>query len=84
MRERQRMVETQILPDYDIESYAEFTLLKKDNPEFHLQISAEKSRAEGNWSLLFAGFDSSKRPHLFTISERAKKLLQYSAICSLR
>ncbi len=66
------MIETQILPDFDIGSYREFKKLEKTDEALYLHIKAKITSAEEEWSLLFAGFDDARAPHLFVISGPGK------------
>ncbi len=70
--ERQRIIESDILADYDIESYAEFRALKLSDRQFFDELMREIKRVEAEWKLLFLGFDESDQPHIFTITECGK------------
>jgi len=65
---RKRLVETQILPEFDISTYQQFKRLKRKDEALYLKIQDKISSAEENWNLLFAGFDGLRTPHLFVIS----------------
>jgi hypothetical protein len=65
---REMLIETQILPEFDIRSYQEFKQLEKEDEAFYLRIKAKITTAEEDWTLLFAGFDEVRAPHLFVIS----------------
>ncbi len=65
---RQLLIETQILPDFDVRSYRKYQELKNADEALYLKISERISSAEENWNLLFAGFDNQRTPHLFVIS----------------
>jgi 20S proteasome alpha/beta subunit len=73
--ERQHIIENEILVDHEIDTYAEFRSLRATNKELFDTITSEIQKREEGWSLLFAGFDKNKEPHLFVISERGK--IQY-------
>ncbi len=70
--ERQRIIESDILTDYDIESYAEYRVLKLSDRQFFDELTKEIKRVEAEWKLLFLGFDESDQPHIFTITECGK------------
>jgi hypothetical protein len=65
---RKRLIETQILPDFDILTYQEFRDLEKTAEALYLTIQAKIKEEQEHWSLLFAGFDNQRIPHLFVIS----------------
>ena len=70
--ERKRIIETEILAQYDIDSYAEYQQLKiKDRPFFD-SITDRIRAEEEEWNLLFMGFDDYGRPHVFVITEYGK------------
>ena len=65
---RKRLIETQILPEFDISTYRKFQELKRSDEALYLKIRDKITAAEENWNLLFAGFDSIRIPHLFVVS----------------
>lgn len=73
--ERRNIIETEILAEYDLDSYAEYQALKSTDRELFDAITKEIKKAEENWNLLFLGFDEADRPHLFVITEYGK--IQY-------
>jgi len=73
--ERKRIIEDEVLPDYDLSTYAEYSALKTSDPDLFDAIGTKISEAEEGWHLLFGGFDSKRKPHLFVISGRGK--IQY-------
>jgi hypothetical protein len=72
---RKQLVETQVLPDFDVKSYREFRGLKQSDEALYLNIRDQIREAEKEWNLLFAGFDDEQTPHLFVISGPGK--IQY-------
>jgi hypothetical protein len=70
--ERRKIIETDILANYDIESYSEYLNLKEPDRKFFDAITGEIDKAEEEWTLLFAGFDEVDEPHLFIISNFGK------------
>ena len=72
MRERRRMIERQILTDYDVYNFKEYVTLRTKEPELYKRINDVIKEEELNWNLLVAGFDKASQPHLFTITERGK------------
>lgn len=74
-RARQPVIETEILSEFDIETYADYCKLKKSDPDGYLSIREEITKMEEGWSLLFHGFDRYRCPHIFVIAERGK--IQY-------
>jgi len=73
--ERERIIEDEVLPDYDLSTYAEYLALKSGDPDLFEAIGTKISAAEEGWHLLFCGFDEKRKPHLFVISDRGK--IQY-------
>jgi hypothetical protein len=73
--ERKRIIEDEVLPDYDLSAYAEYSALKSSDPDLFDAIGTKIKEAEEGWHLLFCGFDSKRKPHLFVISGRGK--IQY-------
>jgi hypothetical protein len=73
--ERKRIIEDEVLPDYDLSTYAEYLALKASDPDLFDAIGNKISDAEEGWHLLFCGFDGKRKPHLFVISGRGK--IQY-------
>jgi 20S proteasome alpha/beta subunit len=71
-QERKALIESEVLGEYDIESYDEYLAMRKTEPEFHAQLGAKIREEEGNWNLLFAGFCKEGRAHIFTIEEAGK------------
>jgi hypothetical protein len=65
---RLRLIETQVLPNFDIATYKEFKQLQKSDEALYLNIQAKIKEAQEDWHLLFAGFDNLGRPHLFVIA----------------
>jgi len=76
--ERKNIIETEILANYDINAYSEYLALKGSDRPFFDAIKQEIEKAERNWHLLFLGFDSLGKPHLFVITEYGK--IQYCDI----
>lgn len=68
MRERKLIIESEVLGEYDIDSYAEYEGMRKSDPQFYAKLKEKIDDTEAEWSLLFAGFDGGRRPHLFTIT----------------
>src|ERR1700733_3824332 len=73
--EREKIIEDEVLPDYDLHTYADYLGLKTTDPDLFDAIGSKISDAEENWHLLFCGFDDKHKPHLFVISGRGK--IQY-------
>lgn len=72
IEERTRLIESEILPDFDIASYSEYMSLRQNEPDFFEQINDAIKKREEDWHLLFAGFDRRREPHIFLITERGK------------
>jgi len=70
--ERERIIEDDILPDYDLSTYAEYLALKGSDPRLFEAIGSNIKEAEEKWQLLFCGFTEDRKPHLFVISGRGK------------
>lgn len=73
--ERENVIEDEVLPDYDLHTYKEYLALKQSDPTLFDAISTKIHDVEGGWNLLFCGFDTKRRPHIFVISNRGK--IQY-------
>jgi hypothetical protein len=73
--ERKEILKTQVLSDYDVDSYEEYLNLKEDHRALFDAISEQISNLEREWSLLFAGFDDLDEPHIFIVTEKGK--IQY-------
>jgi len=73
--ERPELIEREVLVDYGIDTYAEYLDTKKSEPQLYAAITEKIKEEEEKWSLLFAGFDSKKQPHIFVVSERGR--IQY-------
>ncbi len=66
--ERKRLIESQILIDYDINSYREYVSLRKNYRELFDSIGDKVREFDQNLSLLMCGFDSADKPHIFSIT----------------
>jgi hypothetical protein len=73
--EREKIIEDEVLPDYDLATYPEYLALKTVEPQLFDTIGTKIKEAEEGWHLLFCGFDDKRKPHLFVISGRGK--IQY-------
>lgn len=73
--ERKHIIETEILAEHDIDSYAEYRSLKTNDRPFFDALGTKIKEAEAEWNLLFLGFDQVDKPHLFIITEYGK--IQY-------
>ncbi|MFI5095396.1 MAG: hypothetical protein ACHQIK_18330 [Candidatus Acidiferrales bacterium] len=74
--EREHIIETEILAEHDIDSYAEYQALRKSPDRELFDALTEKiKKQEEEWNLLFIGFDDAGRPHIFVITEYGK--IQY-------
>lgn len=71
-QERRLLIESEVLGDYDIDTYAEFSGLAKSDPQWYAKVHEEVKRVESEWGLLFAGFDKTRKAHVFTITENGK------------
>jgi hypothetical protein len=74
-QEREHIIETEILTEYDLESYSEYRALKVTDRDLFEVIAEQIRKQEEGWNLLFLGFDDVDRPHLFVITEYGK--IQY-------
>lgn len=70
--ERKQIIETDILAEYDLDSYAEYLTLKIKDRLLYDSITERIKKEEADWNLLFVGFDDIGRPHLFVITEYGK------------
>src|SRR5438477_5880258 len=70
--ERKKIIETEILSQYDIGSYEEYRNLKHSEANLFDAITKEIKAADETWFLLFCGFDDERQPHIFIISENGK------------
>lgn len=77
--ERPSLIENEVLGDYDIRTYDEYVAFSRSADKLdlalHDKLKEKIKEAEENWNLLFAGFDSTKKPHIFVICEGGK--IQY-------
>jgi hypothetical protein len=73
--EREKIIEDEVLPDYDLSTYADYLALKTTDPSLFDAIGTKITDAEEGWHLLFCGFDDKHVPHLFVLSGRGK--IQY-------
>jgi ATP-dependent protease HslVU (ClpYQ) peptidase subunit len=71
-KQRRKLIESDVLPDYDLRTYSEYAALRQSDRAFFLEVEAQVRKAEENWELLFAGFDKDRVPHLFVISGSGK------------
>jgi 20S proteasome alpha/beta subunit len=69
MDERKPLIESEVLGDYDVDSYSDYVALRKSDPEFHAKLTEKIREMEQDWNLLFAGFDRNRHAHIFTITE---------------
>jgi len=67
-KQRVRLIETQVLPDFDVSAYLEYKALRQSDEGLYAEITKAVQHAQENWSLLFAGFDEDSAPHIFVIS----------------
>jgi hypothetical protein len=65
---RKLLIETRVLPEFDVSTYRKFQELKRTDEVLYLTIKDKVTAVEENWNLLFAGFDNRRCPHLFIIS----------------
>jgi hypothetical protein len=78
--ERKRLIETEILTDYDIDSYPEYLSLKVSDRELFDAIGERIELFDANLNLLIFGFDNHNDPHIFSIVGNGK--IQYCDIQS--
>src|SRR6266403_328306 len=64
---RKKIIETEILSQYDLSSYQEYLDLKPTGVTLFDAITKEIRAAEENWYLLFCGFDDDGEAHIFVI-----------------
>jgi hypothetical protein len=67
-KQRVRLIETQVLPEFDVNTYREYKALRQSDDGLYAEITKAVRDAQENWSLLFAGFDEDSAPHIFVIS----------------
>jgi len=74
--ERKKLIENEVLGDYDIETYSEYMSLSKSantaDRSLYESVKPKVREMENDWSLLFAGFDRHRRAHLFTITDSGR------------
>jgi hypothetical protein len=70
--ERKRIIESEILSEHDVNSYAEYEGLKSTDRPLFDALSEKIKKEEAEWNLLFMGFDDSGKPHIFVITEHGK------------
>ncbi len=70
--ERERILESEVLAEHDVNSYAEYLKLKDSDRDFFDALTEKMKKVEEKWNLLFFGFDKIARPHIFIITEYGK------------
>jgi 20S proteasome alpha/beta subunit len=70
--ERKKIIETNILSEYDIDTYQEYLDLRKTDSSLFEALTETISKTEEGWNLLFFGYDQDGEPHVFVISEYGK------------
>jgi hypothetical protein len=70
--ERERIIETEILAEHDLNSYSEYRALRTTDRDWFESITEQIRKQEESWNLLFLGFDDVRRPHIFVITEYGK------------
>ncbi len=70
-RVRERLIETKILPDFGIGTFAEFAALPTSD-NLCRTISQQIKAEQENWCLLVCGFDDKREPRMFVISEAGR------------
>jgi hypothetical protein len=70
--ERERILESEVLAEHDVNSYDEYLKLKESDRDFFEALTGNIRKVEEKWNLLFFGFDKSDRPHIFVIAEFGK------------
>lgn len=77
-QEREHIIETEILAEYDLDLYSEYRALKATDRDLFEVIAEQIRKQEEGWNLLFLGFDEVERPHIFVVTEYGK--IQYCDI----
>lgn len=70
--ERERIIETEVLAEHDIHSYAEYVALKTSDRDFYEKLTQKIKSAEEKWNILVFGYDKYRKPHIFVITEYGK------------
>jgi hypothetical protein len=78
--EREKLIENEILSEYDIEDYHAYLALKGKEQDLFDAITARIHQIEETWTFLVCGFDGNKEAHIFVLGERGK--IQYCDIDS--
>lgn len=66
--ERRKLVETEVLSDYDVNSYEEYLSLKASDRDFYDAIEAKVKDFDQGLNVLMCGFERDSIPHIFVIS----------------
>jgi hypothetical protein len=69
---RKVLVETVILAEYDVSSYAEYKALEQTDEALFRAITDRIDKQQQEWYLLFAGFDDKPIAHVFVIAEAGR------------
>lgn len=65
--ERQKLIETEVLSDYDVDSYADYRYLKPTDRDFYDAIAEKVREFDDKMYCLICGFEK-RTPHIFIIS----------------
>jgi len=66
--ERKRLVESEVLTKYDVDSYREYLSLKQSDRKLFDAISEKVSDFDDGLNLIMCGFDKDKSAHVFAIT----------------
>ncbi len=66
--ERKKLVETQVLSDYDVDSYSDYRALRASDRDFYDAIAGKINEFDQTLYCMICGFEKNMTPHIFAIS----------------
>jgi len=66
--ERRKLIETEVLSDYDVDSYQEYRALKATDRDFFDAIAEKIKEFDQYLNVMICGFEQDSIPHIFVIS----------------
>jgi ATP-dependent protease HslVU (ClpYQ) peptidase subunit len=84
LKQRKRLIETVVLPEYDLVTYQEYKALEKTDESLFRNVTDRIRKEEEEWNLLFAGFDDIPFAHIFVITgSGAVEYNDYKGVASI-
>ena len=66
--ERKSLVETEVLSNYDVDSYLEYRALRGSDRDFYDSVTRKIEEFDQTLCCMLCGFEKDKTPHIFVIS----------------